>query len=775
MKTSFWRGWWQWARGIKPACRASRRRPRRPALCLEVLEDRTLLSGTPQMVLDINPGPFSSNPSQTVAIGSTTYFSANDGVHGKELWKSDGTAAGTTMVADISPESGPGLIGSYPSYLTNVNGTLFFAANDGAHGVQLWKSDGTAAGTTMVADINGSAGASPRYLTNVNGTLFFSANDSTHGTELWKSDGTAAGTTPLADIGANSYPSNLTNVNGTLFFSTNGSELWKSDGTAAGTTLLADIGAGSYPSNLTNVNGTLFFSTSGSELWKSDGTAAGTTVLADLGAYSYPSQLTNVNSTLFFAADDGTDGTELWKSDGTAAGTVMVKDISPGSGWHGGGYYAGYYGPNSSYPRSLTNVNGTLFFSATDGAHGRQLWKSDGTATGTTLVADINGSAGSYPDYLTNVNGTLFFSANDGTHGRELWKSDGTAAGTTLVADINPGTAGSYPYSLTNANGSLFFTANDGVHGDELWVLYSGPSLAVSAFPANPTAGVPGSFTVKALNPDGSADAGYTGTVHFTSSDLQAVLPADYTFTAADQGTHTFTATLKTAGHQSITVTDTQTPRDNGTEQDILVQSAAASTLIIGGFPSSTTAGVAGNLTVTLKDAYGNIATGYTGTVHFSSTDARASLPANYAFTSGDAGMHTFRVTLKTAGTQSITATDTTTASLTSTVGGVMVNPAAASQFIIRAPSGVTHGVAFSLTVTVEDAYGNLISGYTGTIHFSSTDSTATLPADYTFTTADKGVHTFTGLILRKKGKQKITITDTLNSSLTASVSENVG
>ena len=137
--------------------------------------------------------------------------------------------------------------------------------------------------------------------------------------------------------------------------------------------------------------------------------------------------------------------------------------------------------------------------------------------------------------------------------------------------------------------------------------------------------------------------------------------------------------------------------------------------------------------------------------------------------------MHTFRVTLKTAGTQSITATDTTTASLTSTVGGVMVNPAAASQFIIRAPSGVTHGVAFSLTVTVEDAYGNLISGYTGTIHFSSTDSTATLPADYTFTTADKGVHTFTGLILRKKAKQKIIISDTLKSALSASVSENVG
>jgi hypothetical protein len=103
-----------------------------------------------------------------------------------------------------------------------------------------------------------------------------------------------------------------------------------------------------------------------------------------------------------------------------------------------------------------------------------------------------------------------------------------------------------------------------------------------------------------------------------------------------------------------------------------------------------------------------------------------------------------------------------------------MVNPAAASRFLISAPASVTAGVAFSLTITVEDAYGNVVTGYTGTVHFTSTDPKATLPANYTFTAADKGVHTFTGLILRKKGNQKITITDTLNSSLTGSVIENV-
>ena len=192
--------------------------------------------------------------------------------------------------------------------------------------------------------------------------------------------------------------------------------------------------------------------------------------------------------------------------------------------------------------------------------------------------------------------------------------------------------------------------------------------------------------------------------------------------------------------------------------------------MLVAGFPSPTTAGVAGNFTVTLKDPYGNIASGYRGTIHFTSSDAKAALPANYTFTSSDAGVHTFSATLKTAGTRSITATDTTVSSLTGTDGGITVKPAAASKFIISAPASVNADASFGLTLTVEDAYGNVVIGYTGTVHFSSTDGTATLPKNYTFTATDKGVHTFTGLVLRKKGNQKITITDTHNSLLKVSV-----
>ena len=297
-----------------------------------------------------------------------------------------------------------------------------------------------------------------------------------------------------------------------------------------------------------------------------------------------------------------------------------------------------------------------------------------------------------------------------------------------------------------------------------------GTSLAVSGFPATVTAGVAGSFTVTAKNADGTTNTGYRGTVHFTSSDPQAVLPADYTFTAADQGVHTFSATLKTAGSQSITASDTVVPSIAGTQAGITVNPAAASRFTVAGFPSPITAGVAGSFTVTAWDPYGNRATGYTGTVRFTSSDAKAVLPGNYTFTAADAGMHTFSATLKTAGTQSLTATDTANAAITGTQGAITVNPAAASRLVFSAPASVKANAAFSLTVTVVDAYGNVVTGYRGTIAFRSSDSTANLPRNYTFTAADQGVHTFTGLVLKKKGKQTITVTDTLNSSLTASV-----
>ena len=432
-----------------------------------------------ERVKDIFPGFVASDPSNLVNINGTLYFSAGDIPGNRELWKSDGTPAGTIKVKDINPAGS-----SSPGQLTHINGTLFFAADDGINGRELWKSDGTQAGTVMVKNIETTPGGGSflSSLININGTLYFSADINPTATELWKSDGTPAGTVMVKDINpsGSSNLALLTNVDGTLFFRADdgmhGFELWKSDGTDAGTVIVKDINpfGNSTPSFLTDVNGTLFFKATrsvleGDELWKSDGTEAGTVLVKNINpgiaSGSNPQELINFNDTLYFRADDGTSGIELWKSDGTESGTVMVKDIAS---------------TGSSIPTQPTNVNGMLFFRADASGTNmdRELWKTDGTKVGTIMVRNINpnSGSGSNPGSFTNVNNTLYFSAFDGANGRELWKSDGTTAGTVMVQNINSdpnvNSGGSFPSWLTNLNGVLYFTADDAVTGYELYRAY---------------------------------------------------------------------------------------------------------------------------------------------------------------------------------------------------------------------------------------------------------------------------------------------------------------
>jgi hypothetical protein len=301
------------------------------------------------------------------------------------------------------------------------------------------------------------------------------------------------------------------------------------------------------------------------------------------------------------------------------------------------------------------------------------------------------------------------------------------------------------------------------------YTLFTYPVLQVTGLPSSSTAGASDSFTVTALASANKTLTTYTGTVHFTSSDPQAVLPADYTFTSADQGVHTFTVDLKTAGSQTITATDTATGSIVGSE-GITVNPAATSSLALSGFPSTTTAGAAGNFTVTAHDPYGNIATSYLGTVHFTSSDANATLPADYTFTARDAGTHTFSATLKTAGTQIISALDTVLASLSASETGIAVTPAVAIHFAIAAPATVTAGSSFSITVTALDFYGNVVTGYQGTIRIASTNGRGNLPSTYTFKAADNGVHVFAGVALHKIAQHTITITDSMVNIIQGSV-----
>ncbi len=173
---------------------------------------------------------------------------------------------------------------------------------------------------------------------------------------------------------------------------------------------------------------------------------------------SEPGNFVNVDGVVFFAATDADHGTELWSTDGTVEGTNMVADINPG--------------PSGSHPADMTAVDGNLAFAATEDSTGTELYQTDGTAAGTALVEDLRpGTDSSNPSNLTDVAGTLFFAADDATAGTELWMSDGTEAGTSVVEDINPnGSDGSNPQELSAANGALYFAADDGSNGTELWI-----------------------------------------------------------------------------------------------------------------------------------------------------------------------------------------------------------------------------------------------------------------------------------------------------------------
>lgn len=396
---------------------------------------------TATVVKDIRPGGVGSEPKFLALYNNAIYFSAVDGVHGRELWKSDGTEAGTVMVKDIRPGSG----GSDPEWLAVSNGVLYFSANDGVNGGELWRSDGTEAGTVMVTDLTPNNNTYPFQLTDVNGVLFFvisNSNPVVANRGLWKSDGTAAGTVKVAGTYNNAVgsgfitPTELVNVNGALFF------------------------IGQWPS--------LPFSTT---LWKSDGTGAGTVMVStNTTRFPYgiqPAYLAALNNEVYFAADIDTEGGgALWKSDGTEAGTVVVRDMDINS--TGGGV------------QHLTNISNTLYFSGFPGASANaELWKSDGTTAGTMFVKDINpGSSGSNSSNFTDHAGMVYFVANTADHGSEIWVTDGTETGTVLVADLYPEAGSTFPNVsiggrvLIALNGNLYFRGVlDNGLGEELYKL----------------------------------------------------------------------------------------------------------------------------------------------------------------------------------------------------------------------------------------------------------------------------------------------------------------
>ena len=344
---------------------------------------------------DIGPGPSSSSVTPNIVVsGDGVYFI----VGYRQLWKSDGSSDGTILLKDF--------MGGGPILMGKAGSILMLGVSDASTGRELWKNDGTVGDASLVKDINTGAGSSdPQQQVRVGSTLFFTAY--------------------RPDIGR---------------------ELWKSDGTESGTVLVKDIVTG--PGS------------------------------------SFALPIADVNGTLVFRASKPETGTELWRSDGTEAGTTPMNEIVPGPG-------------STSFGRldAFEVVGNALVFVADDGVHGFEPWRSD--AVTVSLLMDVNpGPAsslpkdGNLPSQLSGVaSGLMLFAPDDGAHGFELWATDGW--NTRRIADIIPGGAGSGPFGFAASGPLIFFTANDARVGSELWTIARAAVLRAFNLPDTGDASLP--------------------------------------------------------------------------------------------------------------------------------------------------------------------------------------------------------------------------------------------------------------------------------------------
>lgn len=442
----------------------------------------------PYLVHNYKWGTQSSEP-DCVSFGEKLLCAADDGVHGRELWISDGKQSGTELVVDIVPGEGDGLADSSLRYVSSVavdpaGSFVLFSAGD----YELWRTDGTTSGTYPVVDFTPDSGPSFPSLFVNGSSIFVTARDNSNDRQLWITDGTESGTRFVKDFNSTGHSdaflgSEALGMDGYIVFNANDGE-------------------------------------HGRELWRSDGTEAGTYMISDIDREEphdfYPDNLTRLGDQFLFVVDDGVHGRELWRSDGTQAGTRLVKDITPGS--------------ESSSIYSLAEFGGYIYF-LTGYMHwddDESLWRTDGTEQGTVKIAQFGQSFGKLystpwgltvverepghtrdqppdvywlhrvnpedgalttlnstpfrgpsdsdssdcsPSGFTLVEGVLFFRAESDGHGCELWQTDGTPNGTRIVADVWPGPLGSKPYWIrpNSTNEVVYFRVMDPGMGEELW------------------------------------------------------------------------------------------------------------------------------------------------------------------------------------------------------------------------------------------------------------------------------------------------------------------
>jgi ELWxxDGT repeat protein len=448
--------------------------------------DLWVTDGTAAGTRKLNLPEHPNGPSGFAPAGRQAYFLRDEeGREANDLWVSDGSEAGTRRVKDFNVAPGS----SGPLAQTAAGERLLFSAQTGEVAAPLFLTDGTALGTHVL-----STEASAAFgFTRLGHRFLFSSQSG-----LWRTDGTAAGTTQVTPDFTDL--SDAMAFGGWLFFSHRvyywpSFELWRSNGTADGTVLVKDIdrysvqaahhqcySEGSYPRPALILRGRLLLTANdgkhGREIWTSDGTARGTRILLDLnplrspevpssceddesprtdtGLSSDPEDFVALGDIALFSATDGRTGRELWRTDGVPHHTHRIVDLRPGR-------------PGSA-PHDLVAFHGQVYFFASVEGAGETLWRTDGTARGTELVRDL--ALGGFPSWgrdLMVAGDQLFFVVFNETTGAELWVSGGDPASTALVGDLSPGPANAAPQSLTNVDGILVFAADDGLTGLEPW------------------------------------------------------------------------------------------------------------------------------------------------------------------------------------------------------------------------------------------------------------------------------------------------------------------
>jgi ELWxxDGT repeat protein len=498
-------------------------------------------TGAVARVTDIRPGTLSSVFGTPVALGGQAFFPAVDPIRGAGLHVTDGSAAGAVMVQDFNE----GLMNARIEHAPGSDGSIFY---EGMHNytanVEPMRATVTASGGTagLLKEVYSTStiGSFPEDFINVNGTIYFSAVGRTSGRELWKSDGTDAGTVMVKELSRTNFSTDISQMrisgNFLYFYATTSgtssspSGWYRTDGTDAGTvmvssapvgttppggsvsiqadrniavspsgwTYFADYNAGigqlylkrtknsvtetigtwsyssgsnpTYPRGISFVGDKVVFvsadNTYGIEPWAFSETTKQTYLLQNIVpditsgpntifTSSRPTGFFTIGNWVYFTATSNENGSELWRTDGTVAGTSLFKEFWPGS--------------TSGLPVALGFFGGKQLFQAYSPETGNELWVTDGTVDETELLTDINPGPGDSTAAAAGVrffmDGRMYFLADDGVHGRELWTTDGTAAGTMLIADVAPGAASSNVMNMTNVGGQLWFTANDGVTG----------------------------------------------------------------------------------------------------------------------------------------------------------------------------------------------------------------------------------------------------------------------------------------------------------------------